>query len=314
MKYIAKHNLAFRGTHEKLYENSNGNFLGLIEMLAEFDSVIKEHVYRITSGSIHHHYLGHNIQNELILLISSKIKLKIITRIKEAKYFSVILDCTPDASHQEQMTLILRCVHFSSNFYKVEEYFVEFLKVDNTTGLGLFEVLKYVLMSLDLDLDNVRGQGYDNGSNMKGHKQGVQKRFLDINPRAFYTPCACHSLNLVLCDIANNSVKVKDFFGVVQRLYSLFANSVKRWDILKANVKIFTLKQLWESRIESIKAIRFQIIDIREALFQVSENDNDPLIQSESKSLAINELSSFEFILSSVIWFDILHVVNMVSK
>ena len=46
----------------------------------------------------------------------------------------------------------------------------------------------------------------------------------------------------------------------------------------------------------------------------MSENDNDPLIQSESKSLAINELSSFEFILSSVIWFDILHVVNMVSK
>ena len=74
---------------------------------------------------------------------------------------------------------------------------------------------------------------------------------------------------------------------MVQRLYSLFANSVKRWDILKANVKIFTLKQLsttrWESRIESIKAIRFQIIYIREALFQVNENDNDPLIQSESK-------------------------------
>jgi len=42
------------------------------------------------------------------------------------------------------------------------------------------------------------GQGYDNGSNMKGKYQGVQKRFLDINPKAFYTPCGCHSLNLVL--------------------------------------------------------------------------------------------------------------------
>ena len=54
----------------------------------------------------------------------------------------MILDCTLDASHQDQMILILRCVHFSSNFYKVEEYFVEFLKVDDTTGLELFEVLK----------------------------------------------------------------------------------------------------------------------------------------------------------------------------
>ena len=61
MKYIAKHNLAFRGTHENLYENSNGIFLGLIDVLEEFNSVIKEHVYRITCGRIHHYYLGDNI-------------------------------------------------------------------------------------------------------------------------------------------------------------------------------------------------------------------------------------------------------------
>ena len=61
MKFLAKHNLAFRGSNEKLYENSNDNFLGLIEMLSEFDPVIQEHVKRITNDDIHIHYLGHNI-------------------------------------------------------------------------------------------------------------------------------------------------------------------------------------------------------------------------------------------------------------
>jgi hypothetical protein len=145
-------------------------------------------------------------------MIANEIRSKIIKKVKEAKYFSIILNCTPDISNQKQITLILRCVDISTSPIKIEEYFLEFIKVDVTTGLGLFNELINVITKLQLNINDIRGQGYDNGSNMKGNKQGIQRRLLDTNPKAFYTPCS-HNINLVLCDMANSCTKAVSFFG-----------------------------------------------------------------------------------------------------
>ena len=189
------------------------------------------------------------------------------------------------------------------------------------TGEGLFDALQDALHSLGLSIDDIRGQGYDNGSNMKGKVKGVQNRLLEINPRAAYTPCGCHSRNLVHSDIASSSSISISFFGIIQRIYCLFASYTKNCDVFREIVNGVTVKPLsqtrWESRIQSVKAIRFQAPQIREALIYLAENSANPGTKSEAESLAMSEtygIGNFEFLIGMIIWYELLFVVNKVSK
>ncbi|KAF0682205.1 zinc finger MYM-type protein 1-like, partial [Aphis craccivora] len=286
-----------------------------------FDPVIIEHVKRITNAETHVHYLGHDIQNEFIILMSNNIRNKIIDYIKKAKYYTIIMDCTPDISHNEQLSIMVRVVNMYDNDQSkcpnIDEYFLDFISVSSTTGLNLSNILLENLNKFGINIMDCRGQAYDNGSNMVGKYQGVQSRILNKNPRAFFTACASHNLNLVLRDSVKNSVQASTFFGTIQRVYSIFAASTSRWDILNKHCEFLTLRKWyetrWESRVNSVKALRYQLPNIIEALEEVSREANDTITKSEAQSLA-NELSTFEFVLSLVIWYNILIEVNVVSK
>uniref|UniRef100_A0A2S2QHK7 Zinc finger MYM-type protein 1 n=1 Tax=Sipha flava TaxID=143950 RepID=A0A2S2QHK7_9HEMI len=126
----------------------------------------------------------------------------------EAKYYSIMLDCTPDINHIEQLSLILR--FFDIDEMCIKEHFIEFEPLFNSSGEGIYESILSMLKNFKLKLSNCKGQGYDNGANMKGKNKGIQARILRTNPRAFSMPCGCHSLNLVVGDNISCSIESKN--------------------------------------------------------------------------------------------------------
>ncbi|KAJ8001126.1 hypothetical protein DPEC_G00187990 [Dallia pectoralis] len=191
------------------------------------------------------------------------------------------MDCTPDLSHQEQLSVVLRVVNGeSSKGVSISEHFVGFLNVLDTTGKGLCESFLGHLETLGLDIANCRGPSYDNGSNMQGKKQGVQKRVLDMNNNALSVPCGSHTLNLVVGDAAKSSLTSISFFGLLQRLYTLFSSSVNRWAILTEHVtnskstvnnQINKLSKVLQSPQVSIETLRRETRGVTEFLEKYRE-------------------------------------------
>ena len=140
------------------------------------------------------------------------------------------MDCTPDISHNEQLSVVLHIVNCELHKgVSIHKHFAGFLMAEDTTGKGLLELFLGHLETLHLDISDCCGQSYDNGSNVQGKKQGVQKRVLDLNPKALCVPCGSHTLNLVIGDAAKSSTISLNFYGVLERLYKLFSHSVQRW-------------------------------------------------------------------------------------
>ena len=193
--FLLERNLAFRGSEEVLGSPHNGNFLGIFELLARRDPILKELQDRIKNKNTKDHYLSTTIQNELIELLATEVEKENLQQLKLAKYFCIILDCTPDMSHHEQMSVILRYVLCNEEAAVVKETFFGYLRISDSTGKGLLDAFLEKATELQLELSDCQGQSYDNGDNMKGKHSGVQARMLDINPKAVYVPCANHTLN-----------------------------------------------------------------------------------------------------------------------
>ena len=77
-------------------------------------------------------------------------------------------------SHQEQMSLTIRYVSDGDLTPSCVYEHIKFMQVESSTREDLYKTLLSTLKEINLKVQDIRGQGYDNGSNMKGHTSGVQ--------------------------------------------------------------------------------------------------------------------------------------------
>jgi len=175
-------------------------------------------------------YLSSTICDEVLSLMTETVLKVIKDEIKQAKYFSLIVDSTPDVSNTDQLCLVLR---YCKEDEDIVERFICFVLNCSHKASDMEEVILQTLESLDVSISDCRGQSYDNAANMSGKYNGVQAKIKVHSPTAFSAPCIAHNLNLVGVSAAECCKEARDSFLFVQNLYTFFSGSTHRWKILR---------------------------------------------------------------------------------
>ena len=91
-------------------------------------------------------YLSHEIINEMMSLMSTKVLRQILSEIREAQIFSLIADEATDVAHKEQLCITIRWIDKLFDMYETP---VELVNVDSET---LTIVIKDSLICLGLPI------------------------------------------------------------------------------------------------------------------------------------------------------------------
>ncbi|XP_060852987.1 zinc finger MYM-type protein 1-like isoform X2 [Rhopalosiphum padi] len=311
VKTLASRGLAFRGHTSKIGCPRNGNFMMALELLAEFDPFISNHISKNGNpGKGHTSYLSYYIYEQFILLMSKKVENTIIQDVNTSRYFSISVDSTPDITHTDQLSLVVRFVDESGNVF---ERFLCFMNNVGHKSEDMAEAVITILNKYNLNLNYLRGQSYDNASNMSGSYSGLQARIKLINPLAKFVPCSAHSLNLVGQNAASCCNEAIHFFNFLQNLYTFFSASTYRWQILNSSIKRLSDTR-WSARDDACYSLNKNWSSIENALIKIGENEKEkPAIRCEANGI-LKILKSLETFFLSIFWGDILHRFNTVSK
>lgn len=248
--------------------------------------------------------------------MAKSVKDCIVSEIIESHYYSFSVDSTPDVSHTDQLVFCVRYIKDSI----IRERFISFIPIEGHTAEYLFQIVMSFHEENKINIDNCRGQSYDNAHNMSGIFGGLQSLIRRKTESAIFVPCSAHSFNLVGTNSVSGIAAATKFFNMIEKLYGFFVYSPFRWNRLQ---ELLTENEImlkratgtrWSSKYESVHALHSCYLKVLTVLNDFLSEES---VSSDSKVLAtglIKKLCRFENILMLVIWKSVLTKFNFINR
>lgn len=150
-------------------------------------------------------------QNEFINILASSIKSNIAKKVNDAGQFAVMADTTPDLSHKDILSVVVR---FINDEGKPEERLLEVCEIVDKTVKGMQE--RKTLRANQLDLQNLVFQSYDFANNVSGQINGAQQEISEaIGRKIPFIPCKAHRINTFIEHACDSSLIISNLFSII---------------------------------------------------------------------------------------------------
>ncbi|XP_061360405.1 uncharacterized protein LOC133304388 [Gastrolobium bilobum] len=295
-RWLAFRGCAFRGHDETINSRNSGNFIEMIKLLASYNEKVADVV--LMNAPLTAKYTSPQIQREILHVLANKVRKQILLDIGDSK-FCIIVDESRDESKREQMALVLRFVD-KDGFIK--ERCFDLYHVQDTSSMTLKNAISDILSHHCLDIQNIRGQGYDGASNMRGEWNGLQALFLNECPCAYYVHCFAHRLQLALIAASKEVSSIYQFFQNLNFIINIVTASSKRHDQ-------FQVAQIFE--FEHLQAIgELETGTVLEKI----RNEGSNYSQRGDATAAYKMITSFEFIFNLLLMKEIMGITEILCQ
>nr|XP_027118594.1 zinc finger MYM-type protein 1-like [Coffea arabica] len=300
-RYLLHQGLAFRGHDESDISENHGNFLELLHFLVGHNDDIKKVVLENAPKNLK--LIAPDIQKDISNALASETTSIIVNDIGHG-LFAILCDESRVASTKEQLVVVIRYV--DSHGYVIER-FLGILHVRDTTSLSLKKAIDDLFSKHGLSISQIRGQGYDGASNMRGEYNGLKTLIMKENGSAYNIHCFAHQLQLSLVGVAKKHVQVSSMYNTLSTLVHVLEGSSKRQEILR--------EQRLKKVVDDLMTGDLLVLTYDSVIDVLLIIENDGLVEQRGQAYALlNSLQSFEFAFILHLMKKIMGITNALSE
>ena len=176
-----------------------------------------------------------------------------------------------------------------------------------------------MLVSDGIDISDFWGQGYDGAGAVAGKKWGLPAHVFRVDPKALYTHCCCHRLNLGAVASCGEQ-RVRNLMTKFKKISYLFHLLAPRKNCLEDKILLYCPKSLkgelkdvcrtrWVEIIEGMDVFEELFEPVYYSLLVIKENNDTVHYNNETSAkteLLFKLVDDFEFIVILIITCSIL--------